>query len=349
MVGPLERLTQQGYRVVAVGPENRNASRFRLQLTAFSSLDRLTGAKFSRVRSKSRLRNTGLTGCCANCAKQTKPGEKMPMKLDALPDYLVQFDGGNVKPVRDRWNWGHMKEGVSSANFIAESYWWDGLNLSLYRPAPPPPLVPVSKTVYVVLGNRPLRLQSRILLRLEFERPWAQAAYVQQPWDPSNVPAAAPAPPPQKPEPWAIGLNIKVGDENDVDTEARVGATCQFNSKGVRLNVPGAEEKPYFNTLPEIETPLNYESFNPFGQPAVPFFLELDFTGISQSTAPHLSQGTARLEVGSKTDTRIFTHGGLYPGGAPSHITALGAALVTATGVGQIMARLSSFSVWVKP
>lgn len=267
---------------------------------------------------------------------------------ETQPDYFVPFYDGSTKPSRDRWKWGDMKIGASSGS-QSQSYWWDGLNMALCRPATSQ--TAESTGVYVEFGNAPLPLTSKLLLRLEFERPWARSDCLPVPANPRAI-----RPHPGKSdrrtsvvaiqEPWAVALNVKSGTANEVAGEPGVGTSCQFNSTGIRNNVPGAVESAMFKMIPNVVTPLDYQAWSPLGGVPASFSLELYFDGETGASSS-LSSGTASLTVGKADVKRVFTHSGMYQGGSAHPISAIGASIATVTGVGQIMARLLSFAVWV--
>lgn len=112
----------------------------------------------------------------------------------------------------------------------------NGLRLSVYRAPISPAGVSAISTVCVVPGAGTLALASRFSMRVEFDLPYAQLAYIPQPS------AIGPHPPPTGtnwPTPWAVGLLVKSGNENDTG-DPKIPVTCQFNRtvNAVRLNSP---------------------------------------------------------------------------------------------------------------
>lgn len=259
--------------------------------------------------------------------------------------YAVDFSNGNLVPSLDVNGWGNMKQGVavpSHPDNKAVSYAdLKGLGLAVYRAPTSPVTVPSTINICVVPPPGALPLATRLSMRVEFDQPYAQLAHIPQPS------AIGPQPPPTGtdwPSPWAVGLLVKSGAENEIATEPKIPVTCQFNRavNGVRLNSP----KPgsLQNDQPSnMDSPVNYSNYwNPPGNPPR-FVLEFAFCGYDAVTAGH-SVGSGSLSIGTKNDQRLFSSTALSTGAPPS-IGSLAVALVTLSGVGQIMVRLRRFSV----
>lgn len=236
--------------------------------------------------------------------------------------YTVDFGSGNLTPSLDPSGWGAMKLGNSgpSGNPTSTSD-PQGLTLAVASPGSPG----AANGVYVVPGEGVLPLESRLLLQVEFDRPNAI---------PPQPPAGG------VPEPWALALNVKFGNEQFVVGEPMIPVTCQFNRQfnGTRLNTPGHLEG---DQAAVLVSPLDYSQLSP-GR----FRLEHHFCGIKASRGYAIGYGT--LSVGPpirKDDQRVYSNAGLS-GGQQTWIGALGITVVTLNGVGQIMARLRTFSVW---
>ena len=234
--------------------------------------------------------------------------------------YSVDFSNGNLAPALDPNGWGPMKLGNSGpVNNPTSAPDPQGLNLSVSAQGSPAAI-----GAYVVYGQGVLALESRLLMQVEFDRP-------------NGVPAAPPTA--GNPEPWAVALNVKFGDETFVASEPMVTVTCQFNRQfnGVRLNTPGHLEG---DQAAILVSPLDYSQLTP-GR----YVLEHHFCG--KKAAGRYSTGCGFLSVGppiKKNDQRLYSSSGLS-GGQQTWIGALGVTLVTLTGSGQISVRLRSFAI----
>ena len=252
--------------------------------------------------------------------------------------YSVDFSNGNLVPSLDSNGWGPMKQGNSGASGNPGSYAdARGLNLSVYRA--PGATTAAANGVSVVLAPNVLPLASRLSMRVEVDRPNAHLQYIPQP---STVtpPSAAPGSP--TPEPWAVALTVKFGDENMVDGEPLVSVTSQFNRQmggGVRLNTPFNEQG---DKASNLMSPLDY-AVNP---PPV-LLMEHVFCGTDADGLDARAVGSGHLTIGppgTRQDQRVYSNVNL-PGGIQSWIGALSVELVTISGTGQIMVRLRKFSI----
>ena len=234
--------------------------------------------------------------------------------------YTVNFGQGNLTPSLDSNGWGAMKLGDSgpAANpTIAADP--QGLTLAVTAAG-----TPAAIGAYIVLAPNALSLGSRLLTRVEFDRPDAQP-----------TPGAAGVP-----EPWAVALNVKFGNESFIANEPMTTVTCQFNRQfnGVRLNTPGHQEG---DQAAVLVSPLDYPQLSP-GR----FTLGHHFCGVK--AAGRYSTGFGTLSIAPPIrldDERLYSSVGLS-GGQQTWIGALGVTVVTLNGVGRITARLRSFSVW---
>jgi hypothetical protein len=208
-----------------------------------------------------------------------------------------------------------MRQGNSGPNDQLESSSdAQGLNLSVSAEGSP-----AANGVHLVLGQGVLPLKTRLLMQVEFDRPNA-------------------VPPPQPntgtPEPWAVALNVKFGNENFVANEPMVPVTCQFNRRlnGVRLNTPGHEEGDQATIL---VSPLNYTP-----HPPPVFLLEHYFCGFRAAGRYSIGHGSLTIKPPATTkDQRVYSNKALS-GGQQTWIGALGVTLVTLDGFGKIMVRL---------
>lgn len=224
--------------------------------------------------------------------------------------YSVDFRHGNLDPTVDANGWGPMKLGDSGAAASPTSSGVpQGLDLSVTASG-----AEAAIGVYAVPAQGALALDTRLLMEVEFEHPEATAA------------GAA-----GSPEPWAVALNLKFGDESFVAGEPMVPVTCQFRPNGVRLNTPGHLEGDQAGML---VTPLDYPSLSP-GR----FMLGHHFCGANASRGYAIGYGT--LTIGApirKDDQRVYSNSGLS-NGQQTWIGTLGVTLVTVTGHGRIAVR----------
>jgi|SRR5687768_1972290 len=274
--------------------------------------------------------------------------------------YFVDFTKGNLGshkhvpppplPINPH-AFGPMQFGISATHDRPEKDWNGGLNVSVHREHGS--AHNASSAVYV-LPKTPISLKhgAKFELQLQFDLPRTNEYYIpQQPqtWSLPGNPAVGyvgtPALNPQ--EPWAVALNVKVGDENEYDPEPRLGATCQFHPTGIRLNVPGKLVK----SDVYLTKPLPpYEDFEKPGQAPTIFTLGLEFevfppTNIARGSAYLSADGYAgnRIQV-APFDHRAFANDYVGHRIVPA-ITALGAAVVTGQGEGQMIARFLNFSL----
>jgi hypothetical protein len=259
--------------------------------------------------------------------------------------YSVDFSNGNLTPSVDTRGWGVMKPGNSGPGDKPESYSdSEGLTLSVYRAPGTPAGHDASNSVYVLPGANVLPVATRLLLRSEFDRPWAQQTYVQL--SPTNNQTQG-SNTTQAGSPWAVVLGLKFGTVSDTPADKRIPVTCQFNNvtmNGVRLNTPGHVQGDMSTPL---ESPLDYANYWPANTTNL-FSLESAFCGLKAPPPPvgkGYSVGSGALSIGNKSDQRVFSNEAFSGAGAQTSVDALGLTLVTQVGVGQIMIRLRSFSV----
>jgi hypothetical protein len=263
--------------------------------------------------------------------------------------YAVNFANGNLDAYLDPNGWGSMQYGSSALdpNDVLERRGDSrGLYLSLTR-APGFTTRLASLGAYVVPPQGALFLASRLLLRLEFDRPYA-----------SRISEQA------QPEPWAIALNVKRARSPDESlAEPFAAVTCQFNRNtagrdgsggwdGVRLNTPNAEQG---DQAPALDGGPDYDRYvRRFGirgysfRWATQFALEHSFCGVGRVA------GFGTLTIGTKRDTRAYSSTALAPAsptavGSRPTLGALGVSLATTRGVGTMSVRLRRFSVSVWP
>ena len=254
--------------------------------------------------------------------------------MPPVPVYEVDFSGGNLLPTLDTKGWGAMKIGDSGAA-NNPTHFGDarGLNLSVYRP--PGATTHAVIGVQVVAAPNAIKLASRLLLRLEFDKPRAQLQFVQQP---SNVTPPPPPPGSPTPEPWAVGLIVKFGNEAQVHNEPLIAVTTQFNRQvnGARLNTPFNEQG---DQSPVLLTPLDYDA-----NPQHAYEMAHSFCGLFPGNARAIGSGELVIgPPGVLRDQRVYSNVGLA--GGQTWIGAIGATLVTLSGTGQLMVRLRKFSI----
>ena len=261
--------------------------------------------------------------------------------------YAVDFSNGNLVPSLDTNGWGAMQLGSSGAGDKPEKFSdAKGLTLSVYRAPGTPAGHDANHSVSVLPGTNVVPVATRLLMRTEFDRPWAQQNYV--PLTPaSNQPQGSNTT--QAGSPWAVGIGPKFGGVNDVPSDKRIPVTCQFNnvtSNGVRLNSPGHLQGDMSTPL---DSPLDYANYWPANATNL-FTLEQAYCGLKSSAPPAgngYAVGSGALTIGTKRDQRPFSNPSFSAPGAQTWIDVLGITLVTQVGVGQIQIRLRSFSVSV--
>jgi len=258
--------------------------------------------------------------------------------------YAVDFSSGNLLPSLDTNGWGRMKQGNSGPNDKPESGGdAKGLNLSVYRSSSLSTDPSVANSVFLVFPPDVLPLKTRLLMQVEFDRPNAHLQYIQQPWTVAPAPIIPGSP---TPEPWAVGLVVKFGNENQVVGDKFVSVTCQFNRavNGMRLNTPFNDEMGGTqDQSPNLVSPLDYAA-----HPQSVFVMEHSFCGI-RAAAPMCARsiGNGSLTIGPpvmKEDQRVYSNINLS-GSQQTWIGALGVGLVTISGTGQIMVRVRRFSI----
>ena len=261
--------------------------------------------------------------------------------------YSVDFSNGNLAPSLDTNGWGAMQLGSSGAGDKPEKYSdAKGLTLSVYRAPGTPAGHDVNHSVYVLPGANVVPVATRLLLRAEFDRPWAQENYV--PLTPTNNQTQG-SNTTQAGSPWAVAVGPKFGGLNDTPADKRIPVTSQFNnvtSNGVRLNTPGHVQGDMSTPL---DSTLDYSNYWPANTTNL-FTLEQAYCGLKSSAPPGgkgYAVGCGALSIGNRHDQRVFSNEGFSAAGAQTWIDALGITLVTQVGIGQIMVRLRSFSVSV--
>jgi hypothetical protein len=249
--------------------------------------------------------------------------------------YEVDFGGGNLAPSLDTKGWGPMKIGDSGpANNPSSIPDARGIKLSVYRP--PGANTHAAIGVSVVLAPNAIPLASRVLLETEFDQAGAHLQYVPQP---SNTVPPPPPPGSPTPEPWAVALVVKFGNETQVNGEPVVPVTTQFNRQvnGARLNTPFNEQG---DQSPVLLTPLDYVA-----NPQYVYEMEHSFCGINAANGR--SFGDGRLTIGPPgvlRDQRVYSNTSLSTG-QQGWIGALGVTLVTLSGTGQIKVRVRKFAI----
>jgi len=280
--------------------------------------------------------------------------------------YAIDFaNNETLKPEVDVNGWGNMVFGGSTQNTdstISEpaigygTERSDGLILVGFRPRQTDPTKPipfVSNSVYVTPAPGMVPLNSRLRMRVEFDLPKA-------------VPAAADV----KAEAWAVVL--KLASSSDDKDQATMVVTCQFNNQtngrnGVRLNDPSRAQRVKTNIAMDLDSPLDYERYDPsqdyFGPTR--FTLSFAFSGVQGGPPPPVPQGNQdplgyavgcgflemdsvygdsplRIIRSGLEDVRLFSSTTLTQ---QSWISALGVSLMTESGVGTFRARLRRFSI----
>jgi hypothetical protein len=236
--------------------------------------------------------------------------------MPSKPIYKVDFRQGNLSPSLDARGWGDMRIGRSAPADGASAADPQGLKLSLSFDGDPAAI-----GVYAVLPEANLMLAGRLTTAVEFDGP-------------EGLPSGS-----DRPEPWAVALQVKFGNEDFVPNEPSVNVTCQFRPDGTRLNTPAGLQGDQAATL---ITPLDYAALSPGV-----FTLEHHFCGVN--AAGKHSVGFGALTVGPpirESDVRAYSNAGLS-GGEQDWIGALGVTITNIPRVGEIRVRLRSFSVSV--
>lgn len=232
--------------------------------------------------------------------------------------YEVDFSGGNLSPSLDARGWGDMRIGRSGPGVGSSAADPQGLKLSVIFDDQPAAI-----GVYAVLPEGNLPLASRLTTSVEFDRP-------------EGLPGTSGS---DRPEPWAVVLQVKFGDEEFVPNEPSVNVTCQFRPVGTRLNTPGHLQGDQAATL---IAPLDYASLFPGV-----FTLEHHFCGVN--AADRHSVGFGALTIGPpirKSDVRVYSNEGLS-GEEQDSIGALGVMITNIPQIGEIRVRLRRFTVSV--
>lgn len=232
--------------------------------------------------------------------------------------YEVDFRQGNLSPSLDANGWGDMRIGRSGPGVGSSAADPQGLNLSLSFDGEPAAI-----GLYAVLPEGNLPLARRLTTSVEFDRP-------------EGRPAASGS---DRPETWAVALQVKFGDEDFVQNEPSVNVTCQFRTDGTRLNTPRNLQGDQPATL---ITPLDYATLSPGI-----FTLEHHFCGVN--AAGGHSVGFGALTIGPPirmSDVRACSNAGLS-GEDQDWIGALGVTITNIPGTGEIRVRIRSFAVSV--
>ena len=252
--------------------------------------------------------------------------------------YAVKFSTGNLLPHVNVNNWPDMELSTPTDSTPDSS----GLTLEISRQ---PPDDPGKRNSVFVVPPGGVPLDSRLLMRLTFDRPRA-------------IPQGVLLPGVLPPEPWAVALHVSPA--NDLLGDRMVHVTCQFNRRfdGVRLNTPTGLQTDQAGLL---ESPLDFDRYQ--GGPMVlpdgtvevvepPIFtLEHSFCGRDTAANKHVV-GSGRLAIARTSqpevrDHRVYSSDALRHAGPPvSSIGALGVSLGTIDGIGTMKVRLRTFSVW---
>lgn len=223
-------------------------------------------------------------------------GASPAQSADLQLAYLVNFHNGSLDASVDKQSFGAMKEGQS--DIAGSEPRWDkkGGSLELGIKQPTGTTEPVSAGVWTTPVN--FGPGSKFAIQATFVRPIG-------PHDPGNV--------------WAVALTARTGNEHDVGTAVRAGATLQVRADKARLNGPGLVPLNLPNLLPPDYDRL-FKS-NAGG----PFTLTL---AIDRATG----KVTASLKIGDRLITRDSALKDLQPSDT---ITSVGAAIVIASGAGK--------------
>ncbi|HSM37110.1 MAG TPA: hypothetical protein VK837_11980 [Longimicrobiales bacterium] len=234
--------------------------------------------------------------------------------------YDVDFRDGNLTPSLDGMHWGDMRVGSGAGIAASSAADPQGLKLALAGTGSAAGI-----GVFAVLQEDVLPLASRLLMLVEFDQPAASP--------PTSGSGA--------PEPWAVALTVKFGDETFDAQAPMANVTFQFRPPGTRLNTPGHLEGDQPATL---TAPMDYEKLAP-----ARFQLEHHFCGVNAAGRYAVGVGTAVVGPPIRaSDQRVYSQDGLS-GGQQDWIGALGVTLATINGFGHMGVRLRRFSVSLWP
>lgn len=231
--------------------------------------------------------------------------------MPAVEVYSVDFKRGNLDPDTDTQGWGPMVLGNSGAAANPTSSGDpQGLTLAVTGAGEAAGI-----GVHVVFDDGQLPLQTRLVSRVEFDRP-----------DVVNG----------SPEPWVVALAAKL-DEEFTANKRLAAVTCQFRQPGVRLNTPANLEG---DPGAELITPLNYGALTPGI-----FTLKNYFCGVKAVGRQSIGFGSLSTssQIGAKEDQRLYSTAEMS--GGQEWIGALGVTIATITGQGRFTVRLRKFSV----
>ena len=289
--------------------------------------------------------------------------------------YAVNFaNNNNLDPHVNLKGWPAMLLSTPTPNDLADRSLDDGgLNLKITRGLAVPAQSAAQNSVYVVPPDG-LSLDTRLFMRITFDRPQAEglSKNVQDP--PGRHPETNTVP-----EPWAVALNVSPAPNVLNAPDSMVNVTCQFSrgqNSGVRLNTP--KDPRGFGSLQtdpaaNLESPLNYENYNSeLSQPI--FTLTNSFCGWNSATNGHTAgSGSLKIFRGWVRDHRLPQHPWREPDEVKDHrvysnnsfqrrygsaqgiealgqgIEALGMSLVTLSGQGIMSVRLRTFELWFNP
>jgi hypothetical protein len=196
----------------------------------------------------------------------------------------VDFTGGNPIPFVDLLNWGAMTQAGSAVGVLTSNA-DEGLTLSAERAADT--IGDVSNSVYVI--PRDLPVESRLAMRLVFDRPFASGTFDDK-------------------HPWAVGLKVKKVVGADTHTDPTIAVTCQFRTAdgergvGVRLNTPSALQTDNARTATNLESSDDYGAYQVAHASKSPLRFELEFLfcGVQAVAALGYAVGCGFLNIGDK-------------------------------------------------
>jgi hypothetical protein len=294
--------------------------------------------------------------------------------------YAVDFLNWNLAPHVNLLGWPHMTASTPTAFDQAEQTPGQfGLTLAITRDLTVLPSVGATNSLYVDLTAAPISLDTRLVLRAEFDvpnadsLPMADENHMPEPW--AIDLCVSPAPPAKSVIPDRSGQREKIPQlpQNSLASEYLVHVTCQFNRRfgGVRLNTPSNPKDPFgvlqadqAAILERLEpvppgastSPLDYSTspldYSPYKQRDQPFFtpvffLEHSFCGWNALKNGH-TPGNGVLKItreafsaDGRADPLLNAHASAPP------ILGLGVSLGTGTGYGVMRVRLRRFSVWI--
>jgi hypothetical protein len=133
---------------------------------------------------------------------------------------------------------------------------------------------------------------------------------------------------------WAVGLNAKTGDEDDLPNDTRLAATLQSRGSVARLGVNGLATPPNLPFLPQDIFDAIYSPTDP-----QPFTLELEVDRITGA-------GTASLKVGDTVVSHDFQTSAFQEDSGPA-ITSVGPSIAIVNAPGQsATVRVRDFEIY---